>query len=176
MTGIDPCHVQGSPFWRFSLAFYRKPSVAEACLALQDRAGVDVNVLLFLLWLAHARRRLSPDDVQLVDDRVGAWRSAAVLPLRALRRRLKGHASLGSDGAVEDLRTRIKGIEMEAERLQQEAMYTLSQSTTLGLADDSVSGAASASLAAYEATLRQHFPPEPVAVLLAAMSDRDPAT
>src|ERR1700680_2972326 len=41
----------GSPFWRFSLRFYRQPGVADACIALQDARGVDVNILLFFLWL-----------------------------------------------------------------------------------------------------------------------------
>ena len=42
----------GSPFWRFSLRFYRLPEVADACITLQEQAGVDVNLLLFLLWHA----------------------------------------------------------------------------------------------------------------------------
>ncbi|TMJ29569.1 MAG: DUF2390 domain-containing protein, partial [Alphaproteobacteria bacterium] len=29
----------GSPFWRFSLGFYRRAGVAEACIALQEQAG-----------------------------------------------------------------------------------------------------------------------------------------
>ena len=41
-----------TPFWRFSLHFYRQPGVSDACIALQDGCGVDVNLLLFLLWLA----------------------------------------------------------------------------------------------------------------------------
>ena len=43
---------QGSPFWKFSLGYYRGAGVSEACLELQDRCGVDVNVVLFLLWMA----------------------------------------------------------------------------------------------------------------------------
>src|SRR5262249_5783216 len=31
-----------SPFWRFSIGFYRDPAVAAACIALQDEADVDV--------------------------------------------------------------------------------------------------------------------------------------
>jgi len=34
-------------FWAFSLALYGKPGVAPALLGLQDRLGVDVNLLLF---------------------------------------------------------------------------------------------------------------------------------
>ena len=39
-------------FWEFSLAFYCKPQVAQALLALQDRRDADVNMLLAICWLA----------------------------------------------------------------------------------------------------------------------------
>ena len=50
--------VSGEALWRFSLAFYARPSVAEALIALQDRGGCDVNLILFALWrgLAHGHR------------------------------------------------------------------------------------------------------------------------
>ena len=39
-------------FWAFSLDVYGRPGVAPACLALQDRHGLDVNLLLFCCWAA----------------------------------------------------------------------------------------------------------------------------
>ncbi len=33
------------PFWNFSLEVYGGEGVARACLELQDRRGVDVNLL-----------------------------------------------------------------------------------------------------------------------------------
>ena len=45
---------------RFSLRFYRQPEVADACIALQEEAGVDVNLLLFLLWHATMKRASRP--------------------------------------------------------------------------------------------------------------------
>ena len=51
-------------FWAFSLEFYARPGVAEACLALQDRHGLDVNILLLCCWLGWSGRgRLSPADL-----------------------------------------------------------------------------------------------------------------
>ncbi len=60
MTDATPA---GSPFWQFSLRFYRLPNVADACIALQEDAGVDVNLLLYLLFQACQRRQLSAADV-----------------------------------------------------------------------------------------------------------------
>jgi len=42
--------LSGEAFWRFSLAFYARPGMADALIALQDRAGLDVNLMLFALW------------------------------------------------------------------------------------------------------------------------------
>ena len=36
-----------TPFWRFSLTYYGQPGVSDACIALQDGCGVDVNLLLY---------------------------------------------------------------------------------------------------------------------------------
>jgi uncharacterized protein (TIGR02444 family) len=47
---------KGSDFWRFSLSFYRTQDVPAACISLQDRHGLDVNIMLFALWLASMGR------------------------------------------------------------------------------------------------------------------------
>ena len=49
----------------------------------------------------------------------------AVIPLRAVRRALKAPPALMAAGTAEAFRTRVKAVELEAERLQQEAMYEL---------------------------------------------------
>ena len=160
---------RGSPFWRFSLGFYRQPGVADACIALQDGCGVDVNVLLFLLWLATAQRRVTAAAAQAVCAKAGPWRDDVVVPLRALRRRLKDGSSLVERNTAELFRTRIKAVELESERLQQEALFALAD----GLATDSaptVESAARANVAAYEHAMARTFAPGAVDVLLAALS------
>jgi uncharacterized protein (TIGR02444 family) len=165
---------QGSPFWRFSLRFYRQPGVADACIALQDDRGVDVNVLLFFLWLATARRRVPPAAVQAVCARACPWRDHVVAPLRTVRRRLKDGSSLVERGAAELFRTRIKAVELESERLQQEALFALAGELATDEAT-TVEAAARANVAAYEQALARTFTPEAVAVLLAALPAAEPA-
>ena len=160
---------QGSPFWRFSLGFYRQPGVADACIALQDGCGVDVNILLFFLWLATSKRRVSPAAAQVVCTKAGPWRDDVVVPLRTLRRRLKDGSSLVERGAAELFRTKVKAVELESERVQQEAMFALAD----GLATEStptVEAAARANVAAYEHALARTFAPAPVDILIAALS------
>jgi uncharacterized protein (TIGR02444 family) len=159
---------QGSPFWRFSLRFYRQPGVADACIALQDGCGVDVNILLFFLWLAVTRRCVPSAVAKAVCVKVASWRDEVVVPLRTLRRRLKDGSSLVERGAIELFRTRIKAIELESERLQQEAMFALA----VGLATENaptVEVAARANVAAYEQALGRTLAPDAVSVLVTAL-------
>jgi uncharacterized protein (TIGR02444 family) len=160
---------QGSPFWRFSLGFYRQPGVADACIALQDGCGVDVNILLFFLWLATSKRRVSPAAAQVVCTKAGPWRDDVVVPLRTLRRRLKDGSSLVERGAAELFRTKVKAVELEAERLQQEAMFALADELATESAP-TVETAARANVAAYEQVLAHTFTSAAVDILLAALS------
>jgi uncharacterized protein (TIGR02444 family) len=161
--------VSKSPFWRFSVMFYAVPGVAPACIALQDQAGVDVNLLFFLLWNASQSRELNSAEVAELDRTFGAWRDMAVVPIRDVRRALKTPPAAVAPGVAESLRTRIKAVELEAERLQQEAMFSLTQSGPLGRKAMSLMGAARGNVAAYQAALRP-FPPGPLDVILDAFA------
>jgi len=169
--------VSKSPFWRFSIKFYAVPGVADACVALQDQAGVDVNVLFFLLWNATQKRTFGRQQVAGIERRIGPWREMAVVPLRSVRRALKVPPAAVAPDVAEGFRTRIKAVELEAERLQQEALYdmaqSLAQSGQLGRDAASPAEAARGSVAAYEATLRP-FPKAPIEAVLAAFSGFDP--
>ncbi len=158
-----------TPFWRFSLSFYRQAGVAETCIALQDECGVDVNLMLFLLWLASGGRQLSVADLKDLDDAVRPWRELTIIPIRDVRRRLKGAPTLVEAGKQEALRTKIKAIELEAERQQQEALYARSRSAPRGVkAPPAV--AAQGSLAAYESMIGRPFAQTAVDRLLSAFA------
>src|SRR5262245_17805441 len=165
---------QGSPFWRFSLRLYRAPGVGDACIALQEEAGVDVNLLLFLLWQATQKRALTAADVNALDKTIGGWRDTAVIPLRNVRRALKSAPGLVDPNTAEAFRTRIKAVELEAERLQQEAMYalvaTMPPGRALGRDATSPVEAARANVVAYEAMRAVAFPKAAVDTVLTAFA------
>src|SRR6266700_7872151 len=168
-TDIKPA-AQGSPFWRFSLRLYRAPGVGAACITLQEEAGVDVNLLLFLLWQATQRRALTAADIKALDGTIGGWRDTAVIPLRNLRRALKSSPGLVEPNTAEAFRTRIKAVELEAERLQQEAMYGLVRDSLLGAAAPSAADAARANVAAYGGICPGILAAAAVDVLLTALA------
>ena len=165
---------QGSPFWRFSLQLYRQPGVAEACIVLQEESGADVNLLMFLLWHAVQRRQFLPSEVDWIESKIFEWREATVIPLRSVRRALKTPPLLVTAVRAEAFRTRIKAVELEAERLQQEAMYELEPAVPPGQEVASPADAARANLAAYAAMLETTFPQSAADAVLTAFAKMKP--
>jgi len=159
---------QTNPFWTFSLGYYRGAGVSEACLELQDNCGVDVNVVLFLLWQAAQKRKVADDDVKVLADKVRPWQIEVIGPIRALRRKLKTDAPLLDKGLAELFRTKIKAIELESERLQQDAMAALATGLTTETAA-SAEAAARASIAAYASALGRPLTMSAVDTLIAAL-------
>jgi uncharacterized protein (TIGR02444 family) len=156
-----------TPFWRFSLYFYRQAGVSEACIALQDDCGVDVNLLLFLFWLADDGRLLSAEEVKTLDDQVRDWRNLTIIPIRDARRRLKGARTLVEPGKQEAFRTKVKAVELDAERLQQQALYAFTQSGPLGK-PVAPAAAARGNVSAYQQIIDMTFAKPVVEVLLGA--------
>ena len=114
----DPAADSADAFWSFSFDVYGRPGVAEACLALQDRHDLDVNLLLFACWAGSRGRSLSPAEWDGLIAATRDWQTQVVVPLRGLRRWLKGREATASGGAGA-LRAQIKTQELEAERIEQ---------------------------------------------------------
>ncbi len=109
-------------FWRFSLAFYERPGVADALITLQDRDGFDVNLVLFALWFGISGRGvLGGGSLAAAEQLAGTLRSEIVEPLRRLRRKLRHHP----DGDVQRLREGVKVLEIAGEKLVQERLAQL---------------------------------------------------
>jgi len=156
-----------SPFWTFSLRMYGQPGVPPACLTLQDGSGVDVNVLLFALYAASCGRGLSAADVNRIMASVEPWKNQAVVPLRGVRRFLKDTPEGFEPKGVEELRQRVKAVELEAERLQQETLFALWPDSSLGNAMEPVA-AARTNASAYATVLNTIFDAGAVETLLGA--------
>lgn len=112
-------------FWDFSLRVYAVPSVAQACLELQDRCGADVNLVLLALYAASLGRQLNAQSFRTLDDAVCAWRRDVVEPLRSVRRCLKS-ALAGFEGEESQaLRELVMRAELRAEQTQQSRLAAL---------------------------------------------------
>lgn len=108
------------PHWSFALSVYRQPGVSEACLALQDGAGLDVNTLLVGLYAwsvgdsAFAAHRLAA-----IDAAITPLRDGVVKPLRSVRRAMKGMDEARFGTSWDGLRNRVKSAELAAEQFEQ---------------------------------------------------------
>ena len=65
-------------FWDFSLALYGRPGVAPALIGLQDRLGLDVNMLLYCCWAGIERSALSRDELTTVEALAEPWQGSQV--------------------------------------------------------------------------------------------------
>lgn len=170
---MEPSHdkPRESPFWRYSLRFYALPEIAPACLVLQDEGGADVNVMLFLLFLAEDGRTVTPQEVARIDADTASWREEAVKPLRTLRRKLKEGIGVMPREDGETLRNLVKKVELESERLEQEFLARLAPK--LGTGGGARVTAARANLAAYAAHLGR-VPEKALQIVLKAFTDAPP--
>ena len=109
--------------WAFALHLYAQPGVADACLKLQDEAGVDVMMSLMIVFAAVRHRvLLTPAEIRELDEACRPWREQIVHPLRAIRTRLKTGPSPAPGSATEPFRSAIKAAELAAERLQNQLL------------------------------------------------------
>jgi len=127
-----PSIAKGNPLWDFVTWAYAEPGVEKACLALQNRLGADINMVLFCTWLAyrgtgttHLARFLAA-ALKLSRE----WQRSLVEPLRTCRENLKDvietSTLVGGDRiAASSLRDRIKQCELDMEQLQTLAFYGL---------------------------------------------------
>lgn len=112
-------------FWSFSLQVYGKPGIAEACIALQDGLGLDVNLLLYCCWHGRACRKLDEAGLRRAIDAMEGWQREVVKPLRAVRRRLKSGVPPITAGECQALRRKVGDLELESERIAQAALEAL---------------------------------------------------
>ena len=105
----------GDTLWPFALEVYARPDAKPILLELQDAHGQCVPYLIWSLWLASQGRPLTPlqDGAALART----WQEAAVAPLRDLRRGLKRPSPDSLRRPREQLRERVKVLELEAEHM-----------------------------------------------------------
>ena len=116
--------------WEWALEVYARPSVAEACLALQDRHGQNVPYLLWAAWRAGEGR---PADAKTAAQLVKRWDAEVGAPLRAIRRTIKPAWPGIDDGAREDFRNTVKAVELGGEKVLMESLEALSGEPSLAL-------------------------------------------
>jgi uncharacterized protein (TIGR02444 family) len=115
-----------NPFWDYAVELYRREGVEAACLELQQRHGLDVNVVLFCCWLARSGTPVDEAALGRIAQTTEAWQAEFVRPLRAVRSRLKALLTQPQPGGITArwpdlaaaLRQRVLALEIDGERLE----------------------------------------------------------
>jgi uncharacterized protein (TIGR02444 family) len=142
---------------RFALELYRREGVADACLSLQNRHDLDVNLVLFAAFIGAARRQeLTISDLEHAHRRVDAWHGEVVRPLRAVRQRLKTGPAPAPDEATTALRGKLAQLEIEAEIIELDQLGTLAAQMDAPRSTGSTRTAVECAAAAIELVVRTH--------------------
>lgn len=156
---MDQSGPGSSDLARFALKVYASEGVPPACLVLQERAAVDVNLLLFAAFAGAARgARVDAAALAAAQAAVGAWHAEVVKALRAVRQRLKAGPPPGPTPVTEALRDKLKKVEIESELIELDTLSALADG--LPPADGTAEDRAAAAMAAVVA-LSAGRAPEP---------------
>ncbi|MDC6379149.1 TIGR02444 family protein [Pseudomonas graminis] len=102
-----------SDLWSFTLDFYARPGVEQACLNLQAN-GANVCALLCGVWMDRRGVQFDPERARQIGQLADPWHEQVVGPLRDVRTRWKADAI--EDEELKALRDRLKTLELDAER------------------------------------------------------------
>jgi uncharacterized protein (TIGR02444 family) len=116
---------EAESFWDFSARTYVTKGVPEACLSLQDDHGADVNMVLYCCWIGVHFGNFNDELFELAIGFSEAWAENIVRKLRSTRTWMKQTGCVNKDVPFEfcmRLRERIKDIELDAEKIQQDVL------------------------------------------------------
>jgi len=106
-------HLLENAFWQFSLDLYVKPEVANYCLALQDQHNMQVNLLLYSIWLSAEGCILEPQLIKQ-NSQLQNWLSEIIPSIRLARKNVG-----------DPLYKQLKACELKAEQKAQAILYAI---------------------------------------------------
>lgn len=128
-----------NPFWTWSVKAYALPGVRQACLSMQDRHGLNVNIILWICWLSQQGRNPLPVLDEAIKD-IARWNSDMTQPIRNIRQ-------AADRNTQPSLYQKLLDAELEAEKVEQSRLYD--HSAGADTADLAPPATAQASLDAY---------------------------
>lgn len=114
-SGAEAC-----PLWHFSLALYAQQTVAENCLRLQDSYGLDINIVLALLWFSNKQQCLLNEKQLIRLIQISEPWQGYASNVRQLRRRLK--QALKTQALTKEEYQQVKLAELHYEFYEQQAL------------------------------------------------------
>jgi len=122
---------QEQSFWDFACTVYDKEALQRLLLTLQEDLHLDVNCLLFCLWITSAGRGVEDEAFwnKLVQQST-AWQADVIAPIRSARNSLKHNQYFEGDSGYGEYRKGLLKQELEAEKIQIDWMERTHSSAT----------------------------------------------
>ena len=112
----DATKERDNPLWIYALKQYKQGDCAPFLLLAQDQLDLDVNILLFMGWLAS--EQLEFNGQLVTGSNADSWQQEVVLPLRKIRRQVKG-------SCPDSFYQQLLMVELDAEKQQLRRLYAL---------------------------------------------------
>ena len=116
-------------FIQFCAALYQRPGVGEACLALQDGRGWNVNCLLLCAWAARLGYVLTAEFWVEARKAIAILDDEAVIPVRRIRRSISRNRKIN-----DELKSGMRRLLWYAELRAEQAVEGTLHRTMAGLA------------------------------------------
>lgn len=112
------------PFWDFSIKIYGESTIEKACLDLQERYQLNINLLLYSAWIAHSKKsELSLAVFEKLNKHIKEWHSK-VESIRSVRRSLK-RFQFDDIKVDENALQKVKNIELASEYIEQTMLASI---------------------------------------------------
>ena len=115
-----------NPFWQFSLYLYAKPEAEVFCLKLQDQHHMQVNLLLYSIWLSFEGCILEPLLIKQ-NSQLQNWLNEIIPSIRNARK------CLGENSKQDPLYKQLKACELDAEQKAQALIFNIKRTSHEGL-------------------------------------------
>jgi uncharacterized protein (TIGR02444 family) len=104
---------------QFAIAVHEAEGVPASCVSLQDRFGLDVNVLLLAAYLGTVLGQMpTAEQLRSARDLVDGWHEDVVRPLRGVRRLLKVGPAPAPNAETDAVRSQVAKAELDAELIE----------------------------------------------------------
>lgn len=119
-----------SPLWDHAVRVYSLPGMRDRLLALQDTHQMDVNAVLWILWLNAEGQTLNDEAVPEILRQTEGFARHVTQGLRRVRRYVSVPRPGFDDEALSRLRDGILKLEIASEELTLKRLDALTQNLT----------------------------------------------
>lgn len=119
---------QHCPFSRFTRDLFANEQISSSIYHLQHRSGFNINIILYLLWLAKAcYGRITKRQVKLLQSQVALWHQRVIAELKITHALVANHP----DPVAIQIKNELQQEIAKAHLIEQRMLFDLKLKTRL---------------------------------------------